>query len=212
MGLDGGQIAPVAPRAPVATKETRRRVQEILINWLLDRGVTRPGGMNVSDWEERQKEICARLAYLTADELERLREFILNFSARSRLKSKPMPPLVWILDAATHSVRPCPPSDSEMVRAFMSGPKGLQAFDEGYAPGLLLYLKDMGNVPTTRFAWDEVRSRQTKHQDLAAQITAKEPSARKPSEVQYLEWWERLVSRAHALVHLDQWSTVDASD
>ncbi|MBR9651900.1 hypothetical protein [Thalassovita aquimarina] len=121
-------------------KAGEKRVRDILINPLLDLGLSRPRGFTkVADFDKVvEKVICPKLAYMTAINLEALMEQV---AANPDGKSGDQIPIPNKILAAAADIQPPDDDGSPLIRAVFAGDLGRDAIAGNFAPELLRWLK-----------------------------------------------------------------------
>ena len=114
------------------------RVQALLIDPLTRLGLARPTPLTIRDFEAMQREICQRLAYMTAEGLEALAEIALNNPGG---KDGDRFPLAIKLLSWAADIEPPAQSVSPLMRSVFTSATGRAAIDGGYAPELLGWLR-----------------------------------------------------------------------
>lgn len=115
-----------------------KRVRERLVDPLLRLGMGRPARQTQATFEAMLNEVCAKLAYMSDNNLEALEEVLRGLGSgpgRDRFPSA----LVILPEAA----RIQPPGDdaSPLIRAVFAHEVGQRAINEGWAPELLAHLR-----------------------------------------------------------------------
>lgn len=130
-----------------------KRVREHLIEPLERRGLARPGSLTKAQYEEMCRDLCARLAYMTALNLEALAEQVAaNPAGRDRDR---LPIANKILEWAGQ-IQPPREDGSPLIRAVFAADLGRRALSEGWAPELLRHLRETRLWPGS-FAVERVR-------------------------------------------------------
>ncbi|EBA08936.1 hypothetical protein [Sagittula stellata] len=124
------------------------RVREHLIEPLMRIGLMRPSGLKVDAFGDMQRSLCQRLAYMSAVDLEALREVVETNPAGAGKDRWPGGP--WILDRA-REISPPQPGASPLIRSVFAHRTGRSALAEGWAPELLDQVRK-----TRRFPNDDV--------------------------------------------------------
>lgn len=115
-----------------------RKVREMLIDPLLKRGLMKPKGMPVKQFEDMLDDICARLAYMTDTGLAALEE---HCAAQPGGADKDRFPLGnRILDWAGQIEAPGD-SVSPLIMKIFAHETGQRAIAEGWAPELLRHVR-----------------------------------------------------------------------
>ena len=132
-----------------------KRVKQFLIEPLQRRGLAKPSTLTKAQFEDMVKDLCARLAYMTDQNLQALED---QCAGNAGGKDKDRFPIAnHILDWAGQIQSP--ESDaSPLVRAVFSQALGLDALAQGWAPELLGVLKKDRRWPTP-FVVGRIRER-----------------------------------------------------
>lgn len=118
--------------------KAKERVRDHLVKPLIRLGLRRPSGMTVAQFDEMTDELCGRLSYMTALNLEALAE-----QASQRPGGKDgsrFPSAAKILGWAA-DIQPPEDNASPLMLAVFSGPLGRQSMEEGWAPELLSHVR-----------------------------------------------------------------------
>ncbi|WP_226782740.1 hypothetical protein [Oceaniglobus trochenteri] len=119
-------------------KAGEARVQALLIEHLDRVGFGRPGSMSVAQFTAMRAELCARLAYMSAQGLAALAEVMEGRgggSARDRF------PILPVVIAEANNIEQPPEDASPLMRAVFAHATGEAALRDGWAPELLLHLR-----------------------------------------------------------------------
>lgn len=127
-------------------KEGKDRVREHLVEPLQRLGLRAPSGMTVAQFQGMVDELCGRLSYMSALNLQALAE---QAAARPGGKDGSRFPLASKLLTWAADIQPPADSASPLMVAVFSGPLGKQAMDEDWAPELLSHLKKNRVWPTS---------------------------------------------------------------
>jgi hypothetical protein len=115
-----------------------KRVEMLLINPLQRRGLAKPGSLTKAQFEEMVKDLCARLAYMSAPNLMALEE---QAASNPGGKDRDRFPISnRILDWAGQ-IQPPGDEASPLIRAVFAAQLGADALAGGWAPELLVELK-----------------------------------------------------------------------
>jgi len=115
-----------------------RRVRTLLIEPLVRRGFARPASVTKAQFEAMLDEVCAKLAYMTPENLAALEEVVAaNPAGRDRDR---MPIGNRIIEMAGQ-IQPPGDDASPLIRAVFAHGVGRDAISEGWAPELLAHLR-----------------------------------------------------------------------
>lgn len=138
-----------------AQADGEKRVKQFLIEPLKRRGLAKPSTLTKAQFEDMVKDLCARLAYMTDQNLQALEE---QCAGNAGGKDKDRFPIAnHILDWAGHIQSPTG-DGSPLVRAVFSQALGLDALAQGWAPELLGELKQSRRWPNS-FVVSRIRDR-----------------------------------------------------
>lgn len=121
-----------------AQKQGEARVKKRLIDPLIRQGLQRPGGMTVSVFQDMQRELCQKLAYMSELGLDALAEIGAGMAGGS---GKDRFPIARALLEQAGRIEPPPDDGSPRIRAVFQHAVGRAAVAGGYAPELLRELK-----------------------------------------------------------------------
>lgn len=119
-------------------KEAKRRVKLHLVEPLMRLGLRRPSGMTVKQFDEMIDELCGRLSYMSALNLDALAE---HASLRPGGKDGSRFPFAAKILAWAAEIQRPEDSASPLMIAVFSGPIGQEAMAEDWAPELLSHLR-----------------------------------------------------------------------
>ena len=123
-----------------------KRVKQFLIDPLLRRGLAKPTTLTKVQFDDMVKDLCARLAYMTDQNLQALED---QCAGNAGGKSKDRFPIAnHILDWAGQIQSP-EEDGSPLIRAVFSQALGLDALAQGWAPELLAELKQSRRWPNS---------------------------------------------------------------
>lgn len=129
-----------------AQADGEKRVQRFLIEPLQRRGLAKPSTLTKALFEDMVKDLCARLAYMTDQNLQALED---QCAGNAGGKGKDRFPIAnHILDWAGQIQSP-DGDGSPLVRAVFSQALGLDALAQGWAPELLGELKQSRRWPNS---------------------------------------------------------------
>jgi hypothetical protein len=129
----------------VAQANGEKRVQQFLIEPLQRRGLAKPTTLTKAQFEEMVKDLCARLAYMSAHNLQALED---QCAGNAGGKAKDRFPIAnHILDWAGQIQSPSGEA-SPLVRAVFAAQVGQDALSGGWAPELLSELKRSRRWPS----------------------------------------------------------------
>lgn len=133
----------------VAQRDGERRVRSVLIEPLLALGLTKPGTMRKAQFETMLRTLEQTLAYMGEDNLVELREKV---AANPIGKERDRFPLALHIQKWAKDVKP-PQAEgpSPFIGRVMAHETGRVAIERGYAPELLLHIRD--NRGTFPGAW-----------------------------------------------------------
>lgn len=138
-----------------AQADGEKRVRELLIEPLQRRGLAKPSTLTKAQFEDMVKDLCARLAYMTDQNLAALED---QCAGNAGGKEKDRFPIGnHILNWAGQIQSP-EVDGSPLIRAVFSQPLGLDALAQGFAPELLGELKRDRRWPTP-FVVNRIRDR-----------------------------------------------------
>ncbi|MDO6483079.1 hypothetical protein [Shimia thalassica] len=135
--------------------EGERRVKDLLIDPLLRRGLVKPSNMRIDQFDAMTDDMCKRLAYMTALNLEALQEVAANMASGPAKDRFPIAQKV--LKAAADLQ---PPSDgaSALMRAVFAHEIGAEAIAEDWGPELLGHVRRTRQFPKA-FSVSEIKAR-----------------------------------------------------
>lgn len=125
--------------------EGERRVKEILFDQLHAIGLAKPSTVTNGQFAEMKKLVCAKLAYMTPENLAALSEAIQNDDAvidRGRV------PIGAKIVKLANKIQEPTADGSPLMRAVFADQVGKAALAEGWAPELLSYLRRERRWPT----------------------------------------------------------------
>lgn len=138
-----------------AQADGEKRVKRFLIEPLQRRGLAKPSTLTKALFDDMVKDLCARLAYMTEQNLQALEE---QCAGNAGGKAKDRFPIAnHILDWAGQIQSP-EGDGSPLVRAVFSHPLGQDALAQGWAPELLGEVKQSRRFPNS-FVATRVRDR-----------------------------------------------------
>ena len=138
-----------------AQADGEKRVKQFLIVPLQRRGLAKPSTLTKGQFEDMVKDLCARLAYMTEQNLQALED---QCAGNAGGKGKDRFPIAnHILDWAGQIQSP-EGDGSPLVRAVFSQNLGLDALAQGWAPELLAELKQSRRWPNA-FVVGRIRER-----------------------------------------------------
>lgn len=124
--------------------EGEKRVQAVLIDGLLRRGLAKPGHVTAAQFADMLEGLRAKLAYMTAENLAALEEAVASMPAG---KDRDRFPIAnTILDQAAQ-IQPPGDDASPLIRAVFAHELGLSAINEGWAPELLREVRKVRKWP-----------------------------------------------------------------
>lgn len=121
-----------------AQAEGEKRVKEILIDPLLMKGLAKPATLTKDLFEAMQRDIAARLAYMSADNLAALEEMSATRVAQAKKERFPIANDIF---AWARTIQAPPDDASPLIRAVFAAPLGQGAISDGWAPELLRSLR-----------------------------------------------------------------------
>jgi hypothetical protein len=163
-----------------------KRVREVLIEPLVRLGLAKPSTLTKVQFEAMQKEICAKLAHMTALNLTALADQVAgNPGGKDRDR---FPIATTILSWAAQMQ---PPSDdgSPLVRAVFAASIGQEAIRDGWSPELLFRVKRDRRWPN-KFVVSEVMSSGVRNAEKYHELSAAEDRG-EPLSDDHLDWLER---------------------
>lgn len=177
-----------------------RRVRELLIEPLERLGLERPAKLTLAKYAGMCRDLCARLAYMTALNLEALADEVAADAARR--DSDRMPIANKILERARKIQAP-PEDASPLMRAVFAADLGRRALAEGWAPELLRHLREARLWPGG-FTVDQLRERGRDNDRRMQMVRAARDAGRFVSETdrQFLERRGAAVTRCEAIAAL----------
>lgn len=131
-----------------------KRVKRLLIDPLKLRGLAKPSGLKVKEFDNMCDSLCAKLAYMTDGGLEALEEQI---AAHPGGKMKNQFPIANEILRAAAAMEPPSDSASPLMRKVFSSKLGLDALDGGWAPELHADLRRMRRWPGS-YAVDTIKN------------------------------------------------------
>lgn len=133
--------------------DAKARVAELLIKRVDDAGMVRPKKTTAADFEEMRKRLCVHLAYLCADSLAALADYVITIGGGA-FKHE-WPPEATIR-AYAHALRKPPITQQPIVTSWLASVEGPQAVAGGFEVELFRLLQRTP-VPPTGFRMREVR-------------------------------------------------------
>jgi len=115
-----------------------KRVRDVLIDPLLKLGLGRPTTVNKATFEEMLHELEMKLAYLSAESLEALREHVME---RPEGKNKDRWPIALKILKAAVDIQAPEGDASPLLRKVFAHEMGRASIEQGWAPELLAHLK-----------------------------------------------------------------------
>ncbi|WP_375698614.1 hypothetical protein [Pseudophaeobacter sp. TrK17] len=119
-------------------KEAKQRVRDHLVQPLTRLGLRRTSGVTVAQFDATIDELCGRLSYMTAINLDALAE---QASRLAGGKDRSLFPSASKILAWAADIQPPEDSASPLLIAVFSGPLGSQAMAEDWAPELRSYVR-----------------------------------------------------------------------
>ncbi|MEP2717046.1 hypothetical protein [Pseudophaeobacter sp.] len=119
-------------------KEAKQRVRDHLVQPLTRLGLRRASGVTVAQFDATNDELCGRLSYMTAINLDALAE---QASRLAGGKDRSLFPSASKILAWAADIQPPEDSASPLLIAVFSGPLGGQAMAEDWAPELRSYVR-----------------------------------------------------------------------
>ncbi|MEQ3671543.1 hypothetical protein [Pseudophaeobacter sp.] len=119
-------------------KEAKQRVRDHLVQPLTRLGLRRASGVTVAQFDATIDELCGRLSYMTAINLDALAE---QASRLAGGKDRSLFPSASKILAWAADIQPPEDSASPLLIAVFSGPLGSQAMAEDWAPELRSYVR-----------------------------------------------------------------------
>ncbi|WP_417714214.1 hypothetical protein [Pseudophaeobacter arcticus] len=150
-------------------KEAKKRVRVHLVEPLLRLGLRRPTGMTVKQFDEMTDELCGRLSYMTALNLDALAE---QASVRPGGRDGSRFPIAAKILAWAAEIQRPEDSTSPLMIAVFSGEIGQEAMAEDWAPELLSHIRKYRTWPKApdlaaiKGRADDARHRIAKAQEL----------------------------------------------
>lgn len=132
-----------------------KQVRELLIDPLRRRGLVKPSKMTRDQFEEMVADVCAKLAYMTEDNLAALEE---QAAANAGGKDRDQMPIAQRILEWAGQIQPPADDASPLIRAVFANALGQDAIDGGWAPELLADLRQNRRWPTT-YAVNMIRER-----------------------------------------------------
>nr|WP_319250491.1 hypothetical protein [uncultured Celeribacter sp.] len=120
--------------------EGEKRVMAYLVEPLEKRGFGRPTTLKVDQFEDMKRELCQKLAYMSAENLMALEEEAAGLAGGKECDRFPI--AQKILERALIFQRP-DDSASPLIRAIFANRLGQEAIADGWAPELLVGVRDM---------------------------------------------------------------------
>lgn len=130
-----------------------RQVKALLVDSLVRRGLIRPPGQTRDQFEDMIRDICARLAYMSAGGLLALEE---QCASNPGGKDRNRFPISTDILKWAATIEPPEDSASPLIRAVFAHEIGLAAIEQGHAPELLALLRRDRKWPAS-FALKMVR-------------------------------------------------------
>jgi hypothetical protein len=121
-----------------------KQVQALLIDPLTRRGLAKPGSLTKVQFEEMVKDLCARLAYMSAPNLMALEE---QAASNPGGKERDRFPIANRILEWAGQIQPPSDEASPLVRAVFAAQLGADALVGGWAPELLVELKKFRRWP-----------------------------------------------------------------
>ena len=138
-----------------AQADGEKRVNQVLIEPLLRRGLARPAALTKAQFEEMTKDLCARLAYMNEANLSALED---QCAGNPGGKAKDRFPIANLILQWAAQIQPPGDEASPLIRAVFAAQLGLDALTGGFAPELLGELKQSRRWPSA-FVVGRVRER-----------------------------------------------------
>ncbi|CUH68667.1 hypothetical protein TG4357_03728 [Thalassovita gelatinovora] len=165
-------------------KEGRDRVRLNLIAPLKEWGMERRGGWTVERETEMLDRLQNKLAYMSAVNLEALRETVQRHATG---KARDRWPKEMLIENWARRLQDPPISMSRLVRSYIQSGAGRAARDGGYLVELFFYLKRVG-APPNAFSMDEIRSEAEANRERRARIkVAREAGRATPSDLAWMD-------------------------
>lgn len=114
-----------------------KRVRELLVEPLLDRGLIRPSGMTIEAFEKMCTKLCQKLWYMSDLNLSATEEEVAKLPGGANADRFPIANI--ILEKAA-DIQPPTENNSNLIRAFFAHEKGRTAVEESYGPEILKWL------------------------------------------------------------------------
>jgi hypothetical protein len=155
--------------------EGEKRVRQLLIEPLLERGLSRPKGIKVADFEKIvEKTICPKLAYMTPANLSAL-EF--QIAAHPEGKERDQMPIPNKILAMAADIQEPGDEASPLLLAVFAAQLGADAIANGWAPELRRWLKKERKWPKSNAVGlikEEASAAHRRVQDIEARRRAGE--------------------------------------
>lgn len=118
--------------------EGEKRVRAMLVDPLIRRGLGRPASVTRDQFEAMLDDVCARLAYMTPENLAALEEMV---AAAPAGKDRDRMPIGNRIVEMAGLIQPPGDDASPLIRAVFAHGLGRDAIAEGWGPELLAHLR-----------------------------------------------------------------------
>lgn len=197
----GDAPIPTASEYREVLKNQSQRFQEVVIDWLVERGVKRHKRQSVEGEKQMLDRLSERCGYLSETELVTLREAWLELAG---VCSGVWPSEVTLLHQA-HGVRRPPVAYSVKVLSFMQSSEGIDALEKDEAVELLDWLLRNPGVPGNSGNGSFIRGRisaaaEDRRRERARLRHAVESGSARDADIERLRAIEQAQEQARAVV------------
>ncbi|WP_370045502.1 MULTISPECIES: hypothetical protein [Salipiger] len=180
------------------TETKRDRVRRILIHPLTEWGFRKPGNVTEEKHGKFLVDLADGLAYLSDEQLERLREFL---KTKGEGKDRRGWPRMATITPLAEAVAPRPLEEVPAIASWFGSARGPKALEEGTLVAEFQFLTALKRPPLHDGDWRRIRERAAEHD---SNKRVREDRVRRGvadhDDRQWLAWYAKLEARAMALL------------
>ena len=180
------------------TETKRDRVRRILIHPLTEWGFRKPGNVTEEKHRKFLVDLADGLAYLSDEQLERLREFL---KTKGEGKDRRGWPRMATITPLAEAVAPRPLEEIPVIASWFGSARGPQALEEGTLVAEFQFVTKFKRPPLHDGEWRLIRGRASEHD---SNKRVREDRVRRgvadQDDRQWLAWYSKLEARAMALL------------
>lgn len=178
-------------------KEKRDRVWDLLINPLIDQGMTRKRGVTVDDHDKMLKRLASDLAYMSGDSLETLREMLARAGTGDKRDIWPSPITIakW-----AEEIEPRPFEEIPGLIRWFKSVEGPKAVAENTLVETYEFFHSMKRPPIG-YAATQVRERAAQNMRNLERVRERmERGVADEDDIAWKRWYERKLAYCRSLV------------